>query len=127
MINLKKLITEVKVKVAYHVAEKSVRPSIKTHGLDSNKYKGDITTSGIFIYVFIKYAEAIGYIHGYNDFLKMQDEYEKYFDIWEINCRGLDLIKDYGLNTGDLPQNDSAYAIKGPIDKKRLKLKMTIK
>lgn len=115
--------------VAYHVAEKTNRSSIKSFGLNPKKYpdQNNLTTSGKHIYVFLDYDSAYWYVKQYNHFLKQQDEDEKEFDIWQVNTKGIDLIKDYTLNTGDDPEKDDAYMIKGIVDKKLLKLYKTIK
>jgi hypothetical protein len=64
--------------------------------------------------------------NAYNDFLRMQDEQNRDFDVWQVNVEGLKLIKDFTLNTGDDPMKDSAYFTHSPIDKKRLKLINTL-
>jgi len=131
MIKLKKILNEANghhsSDIAYHIAELEVRNSIKKYGLDPNKYKlTDRTTHGNYIYVFLDYDEALGYARIYNDFLRYQEESQKEFDVWQVNVKGLKLIKDFTLNTGDDPRKDSAYITHSPIDKKRLKLIKTI-
>ena len=111
---------------AYHVAEKDVRNSIEKYGLDSDKYQlNDRTTSGKFIYVFVDYNDAEGYVDSYNSWLVYQGEPKRSFDIWQIDTKNLDFLKDYTLNTGD-PEYDSAYTLKSPVDKRLLKLVDTI-
>lgn len=127
MIKLAKILNEQRTAdIAYHVAEEDVEESIEKYGLDPKKYDGDITTIGIHIYVFLDYDEAVGYAETYNSWLVYQGESKKTFDIWEINTKGFKLSKDYDLNTGGDPMEDSAYMIEAPINKNRLKLIHTV-
>ena len=108
---------------AYHVAEEDVRDSIEKHGLNADKYNlNDRTTSGKVIYVFVDYNDALGYVDAYNSWLRYQGEPKRTFDIWQIDTRNLDFLKDFTLNTGENPEYDSAYILKAPVNRRLLKL-----
>ena len=130
LLSLKRILIEQIYKnhgIAFHVAEKSVRDSIIHNGLDPKKYNDDITTDGNKVYVFLDKMWAIQYAKGYNDFLKIQGEPKRDFDIWQININGMKLEKDYGLNSSEDPATDPSYCIIAPINKKFIKLIQIIK
>ena len=114
MIQLKDILTEAKFSTGYHAAPGRIMGSIKKHGLNpklSKYYSSDE------IYFFTRQDEAQWYANQ----MAHYDRYEPFY-ILQVDLKGIDLKKDYGLNPTDDQGVDSAYYTSTPISPDRLKV-----
>jgi len=107
-------VNEAKFNTGYHAAPGKIMGSIKKHGLNpklSKYYSSDE------IYFFTDKQEAIWYANQ----MAHYDGYEPFYII-QVDLKGIDLKKDYGLNPTDDEGVDSAYYTSTPISPDRLKV-----
>ncbi len=114
MIKLVNLIIEGEFSIGYHAAPGRIMGSIKKHGLNpklSKYYSSDK------IHFFTNQDEAMWYANQ----MAHYDGYEPFY-ILQVDLKGVDLKKDYGLSSTDEEGEDSAYYTSTPISPDRLKV-----